>query len=107
MAGVLAPAWARTLAAAADATPASAQTRIETHPPGDIPARADEDEQFIQPLLRRSKLTNAAPCFEASLTRETQAVNGLNASSSGDDLALLSVPRLEACSATGPSAIVN
>ena len=89
----LAPAAAQT-PPGAEGTAASTD-RTQAIAPADIPARADADEKFIQAVQRRAQIADKVQRFEQSLARQAAALDRLADLTESNDLALLSVQRLE------------
>jgi small-conductance mechanosensitive channel len=75
--------------------PAAAGSRHEAIAPGDIPARADADEQLINTVVRRAHGADAGRRLEQALTERAKSIKHLTDQSSNSALALLSVRRLE------------
>jgi len=63
--------------------------------PGDIPSRADADEKFLQGVQRRIQMADKVRRIEQELSRQAQALDRLDALTDRNDLAQLSVQRLE------------
>ena len=63
--------------------------------PGDIPSRADADEKFLLAVQRRIQLADPLRHIEQSLSRQAQGLDRLDERTERNDLAQLSVQRLE------------
>ena len=78
-----------------DAPSGGGEPSTEAISPADIPARADADELFIQAVVQRSQSAGEVRRLEDTLTRQSAGVRQLTEQSNRNDLALLSVNRLE------------
>lgn len=63
--------------------------------PGDIPSRADADEKFLLAVQRRIQMPDPLRQIEQSLSRQAKALDRLDERTERNDLAQLSVQRLE------------
>ena len=63
--------------------------------PADIPSRADADEKFQQAVMRRAQMANALQRIESELARHATALESLADLTDRNNLAQLSVQRLE------------
>lgn len=96
-------AWAWVPPAAAQAT-SSGSAEAQVSPPesrgaaiapADIAARINADEQQVKAILRRATGGNPVPAFEKAIASQAQALAELADRTHGNDLARLSVRRLE------------
>jgi potassium-dependent mechanosensitive channel len=80
-------------------TPAAAQApaaeNAQAIAPADVPARADADEKFLQSVRRRMQMADKVLAIEQQLQRQATALERLDEVSARNDLAQLSVQRLE------------
>jgi hypothetical protein len=63
--------------------------------PADIPAQADADEKFLQSVRRRIQMADKVQDIQRQLQRQASALDQLEEVSARNDLAQLSVQRLE------------
>ena len=95
VAAAAARAQAVTAAADSPAAPADVALQAPALRSADIPARADADEQDIQAIVRRAQVPDAARRYEEALASHAAAIRQLEERSGRNDLAVLSVRRLE------------
>ena len=88
------PAATTTATTATTATAATAASGLAITP-ADIPSRADADEKFLLAVQRRVQMAERLQRIELSLSRQVQALDRLDERTDRNDLAQLSVQRLE------------
>jgi small-conductance mechanosensitive channel len=84
--------WLAAMPALAQAPAADSTQAIA---PADVPARADADEKFLQSVRRRMQMADKVQAIEQQLQRQATALDRLDEVSARNDLAQLSVQRLE------------